>query len=88
MKSVTIMINRTVNLYYILHSLLLHIVYLHIVIYLSDYKNVVSVHCGAGRDQTLVLFIKGFVLINPHIPLINYYFFSVANLFRTNPQTL
>ena len=48
----------------------------------------VSVHCGAGRDQTLVLFIKGFVLINPHIPLINFYFFSVANLFRTNPQTV
>ena len=84
MKSVTIMINCAVDLYYILHCYY-YIVYLHIDIYLSVTIKLWSVFT-AVQVLTLVLFIKGFVLIILHIPLI--IFFSVANLFRTNPQTI
>lgn len=78
------MINCAVDLYYILHCYY-YIVYLHIDIYLSVTIKLWSVFT-AVQVLTLVLFIKGFVLIILHIPLI--IFFSVANLFRTNPQTI
>lgn len=71
MKSVTIMINCAVDLYYILHSLLLHCIPTYRHLSKCDYKIVVSVHCGAGLDFGPVH--QGICVNNSTYP-INYFF--------------